>query len=110
MAVSFRRLDYAGRSGQPSFCQVAIVRRVFGATVLLEDCQENPGTIVGHYVEGLATRLWRAVLWDLDATTIRWFELRGNQVSEVTFAVIPDSRGGFFGMPAWRSQEVALGE
>jgi hypothetical protein len=76
----------------------------------LPDCQDNPETIVGHYVEGLATRLWREVLLDLDAGMIRWFELRGSQVSEVTFAVIPDSRGGFFGMPAWRSQEVALGE
>jgi hypothetical protein len=95
MAVAFRRIDYAGLSGQPSFCDVAVVRWAFGATVLLEDREDNLGTIVGHYVEGLATRLWREVLYDLDASTIRWFERRGSQVSEVTFAVVPDSRSGF---------------
>jgi hypothetical protein len=72
----------------------------FGATVAIEDCRENPGTVVGHFVEGSATRLWREVLWDLDAHTIGWFELRGTEIIEVTFAAIPDNRSGFFGMPA----------
>jgi hypothetical protein len=109
MAVSFRRLDYAGPARQPSFCQVAIIRRVFGATVLLEDCDGNPGTIVGHFVEGLSTRLWRVQLCDLDASTIRWFEIRAKAISEVTFSVVPEVRGGFFGMPSWKSAELPAG-
>ena len=45
------------------------------------------------------------MLWDLDAHTIRWFELRRTEIIEVTFAVIPDSGSGVFGMPAWKSME-----
>jgi hypothetical protein len=56
----------------------------------------------------LATRLWREVLWDLDAHTIRWFEVRGTEIIEVTFAAISDNRSGFFGMPAWKSMEQGV--
>jgi hypothetical protein len=72
-----------------------------GATVLLEDRVDNPGTIVGHCVDGLAAMLWQAELHDLDASRIRWFRLTGEDLAEVRFGLAPENRGGFFGIPQW---------
>jgi hypothetical protein len=107
MAIAFRRLNYKGLRDQPSWCDAAICRCTFGATVLLEDCIDNPGTLVGHYIEGLATMLWQIELYDLDAGMIRWFQLRGKDLNEVKFSIVPDNRGGFFGMPQWENVEPA---
>ena len=101
MGEMFHRVVYHGPAGKESWCQVAICRRLFGTTVLFEDLPENTGTIVGHAVEVLATMVWQAELHDLDAAMIRWFELRGSNLSEVRFGLVPDGRGGFFAMPSW---------
>jgi hypothetical protein len=98
---------YHGPAGKESWCQVAICRRIFGTTVLFEDLPDNPGTIVGHAIEVLATMLWQAELYDLDGAMIRWFELRGHVLSEVRFKLVPDGRGGFFGLPSWETIRVS---
>jgi hypothetical protein len=103
MAESFQKVVYHGPAGKESVCQVGICRRLFGTTVLFEDLPESPGSIVGHAVEILATMLWQAELHDLDAAMIRWFELRGRDLSEVRFGLVPDGRGGFFAMPSWEA-------
>ena len=69
--------------------------------MLLEDHDDNPGTILDNCVDGLATMLWRAELYDLDAGAIRWFRLSGTELAEVRFGLVPENRGGFFGIPQW---------
>ena len=101
MTTAFTRVNYKGPMNQPSWCDFAICRRASGATVLLEDCPDNPRSNGGHHVEGLATMLWQRELHDLDASMIRWFQLRGKDLSEVKFSLVPAGRGGFFGMPQW---------
>jgi hypothetical protein len=103
MTATFNRLNYGSLPGQPSWCDVAVLRRASGATVLLDDCPANPGTIGGRHVEGLATILWQRDLYDLDASMIRWFQLREKDLSEIKFSLMPASRGGFFAMPQWDS-------
>jgi hypothetical protein len=101
MTVTFNRVNYNSLPDKPSWCDVAVLRRICGATVLLEDCPNNPGSLVGHHVEGVATMLWQSQLYDLDASEIRWFQLREKDLSEIRFSLIPAGRGGFFGMPHW---------
>jgi hypothetical protein len=101
MTATFTRVNYMELPDRPSWCDVAVLRRASGATVLLEDCPNNPGSIVGNHVEGLATMLWGRELYDLDASMIRWFELRGKDLSEIKFGLVPAGRGGFFAMPQW---------
>ena len=101
MTSTFNTINYDDPAGQPSRCDVAICRRRSGTTVLLEDRVDNPGTIVDHCVGGLATMLWRAELHDLDAGLIRWFRFNGMELAEVRFGLVPENRGGFFGIPQW---------
>jgi hypothetical protein len=110
MTSTFSRIDYDGPGGEPSCCDVAICRRRSGATVLFEDRIDNPGTIVDRCVDGLATALWRAELHDLDASAIRWFRLSGTELAEIRFGLVPESRGGFFGIPQWSPFSDGEGE
>jgi hypothetical protein len=101
MTATFTRVNYIELPNRPTWCDVAVLRRAPGATVLLEDCLGNLGTNIGHHVEGLATMLWQSQLYDLDASEIRWFQLREKDLSEIRFSLVPAGRGGFFGMPHW---------
>src|SRR5262249_38414384 len=103
MAIAFRRIVYRGTLDRPSWCDGAVYRHTSAVTVLREDREDNPGTAVGQCIEGLAAMLWRAELYDLDASMIRWFQVRGTEVSQVRFCIVPDGRGGFFAMPRWEA-------
>jgi hypothetical protein len=101
MTATFTRVSYRDPTDQPGWCDFAICRRASGATVLLEDCPDNLGTIGGQYVESLATILWQNGLHDLDAGEIRWFHLSKKELRQIRFSLVPANRGGFFGMPRW---------
>jgi hypothetical protein len=92
MTTTFNRVNYKGPPDQPNWCDFAVLRRVCGATVLLDDCPNNPGSIGERHVEGLATMLWQSELYDLDASMIRWFQLREKDLSEVRFSLVPAGR------------------
>jgi len=105
MSEGFRRLHYGSSHNEPRWCDVAVCRRCFGATVLLDGSKHGSGLINNEHVERLATMLWREELHDLDGSTIRWFRLQGEDLSEARFCIVPEGRGGFFGMPQWEGTE-----
>lgn len=98
---------YSGLGGFLGRCGLTILRHdTGGATVILTELPDNPGTSVTNLAATLATRLRAARLADLAPMQIRWIEhYPGRGQREATFdelTLIWDPAARAYRAPAWR--------